>query len=952
MAERIYTRGNRRPERQSLGLGEAFRRASPGNNSCIPQPTGRSTPSLDSESDAGSLRGSPSPAPNYNPSERIKRAIAQPPRYFGRKKSDEMDANANGSPASPRINGTGAGTRMTNGTSVFAQGRRTLNPRTVETTRTLPRKTSATSNPPAVLEEQGDIADVPLNLTKQWKQEADAHILDPPVHVPKQWGQRAKKASSVQWMKKILSPDPTLEMDFGMDLDVKDFNLRGGYGYGNEGSDESLLNMEDISSHSLPDMLPSRFASEEGPRYPLKDRDLNREERERVSVDVEIPEARTRPENTSRMAKAQLEEMDFDVSQTLPPPKETESEARRRRARESRKARESAAQEKDEEVEVELPKKETIIDTNSAAEKRRERRAALCLEKPREREPSEEPESRIPRRRERAKESETNESSREEAKDSGAEINSRRQRAMDSIAARRERRKGLDSKRGGAREPGSQIPRLWQKDDDSDVSRERVNGRVSVTPSRRGKSRETDSDIAKREPPKDQEADIPRSTTPEDEPNVAILEQKTQEPVPDSLRVTPASPQPDESPEKTYLWNADVEFTAHSILMNDSPAIRQRNITHELEADTESSKPNSEADPEDRITAEVKLFELQDNKSGQNSVKETSRAPSPKQENPTLEPPVILEPKNESPLPPKIDPLTLPTPRVTGAFIETPAPTTRKTRRPRSSSLTGLPSENSTTFDLTPELPKDTKSTTTKTAQATLKSRLPFQRKPLINTAVLASAAEDIRKLQLEGQYEDCTLEELDKLLDVTDLDIKKEEEEDIDLYDETGRRLTLKEKDRRLEELAMERMDHKLKKTTHSIRDAKQGIERIEEKVLDSSSWTPISSTKPRGSTPSTVYLQIPAPRLWHHLESTDSKGWLHRKWRFTYLGIFLFTFLTWYLAETVMCEIFCHPLEATHNNWSVSDPFFPWAIPTKIDQWTGRVVSRWLGYREVWLW
>lgn len=998
MAERAYTR---RPERHSLGLGEAFRRAEPSNNSFIPHPAGRSTPSLqDSESDSGSFRGSPSPAPNHNSertNERIARALAQPPRYFGRKKSEEGEtnngANGNGSPGGgATTNGASAGP------SVFAQRRRTLGPRITETTQTLARKTSGNFHRdlvPVVADaieeeeeeeeerypEREEIPDIPINLTKAWKQEtSDEHILDPPLHVPRQWGQRAKKASSVQWMKKILSPDPTLNRDFGMDLDLG--GLRGG-GYGEEGSEESLQN---ITSSSLPETLPSRFDNAEGPRYPLTERHLNIEdlsvkrEEERDPVDV-IPELRTRQEGTSRRARVQLQDMDFDVSQSLPPPKETESEMRRRKARELRRARETVAQEKEEEVVP--PRRELKIDRNSTAERRRERREALGLEpRRREREEPKEEESEVPRRRERKSSSEVAGSRSEQSNSLESESSRRRERVRDTsreqsnslesdVSRRRERENASDLSREKSNDLDSEIPRRREREKESEAAiprrrqpkdavpeapRERANGLSHDAPRRREPSKDTDSEFAKKERSKDQEMDVPRSTTPEDEPN-AVTEQAKQPSIPDIPNLTPASPRPEESPEKTYIWNADLEFTAHSIMMNDSPALRQRNLGLELDLDTENSRPHSEIDPEDRIAAEVKLFELQDNKSEKNSVKaisrSPSRSPSPKRETTKHESP---KQKNETPIPLKIDPLTLPTPRVTGAYIETPAPTVRKSRRPRSSSLTDLPSENSTTFDLTTQISNEPKTTNIKPDQATIKPRLlskiPFQRKPLINSAVLVSASEDIRTLQLEGQFEDCTLEELDNLLDSSDPNIKVEEEEEecIDLFDESGRRLTKKEKERRLEELAMERMESKLKKTERGIRDAKAGIERIESTVSSSSSWTPSITKSPSSSTNNTVYLQIPAPRLWYRIPT--AKGGWGRNWRFTWLGAVLALFLSWYLAESVMCEVFCHPINATHNNWKVSDPFFPWAIPTKVDQWTGRVVSRWLGYRDVGLW
>lgn len=1020
MAERAYTR---RP----LGLGEAFRRAEPSrdhNNSFIPHPThtpGRSTPSLaDSESDSGSFRGSPSPAPHSNRnSERIARAIAGPPRFLGRRRGyANGDEGVNGSPGGADANGVDV-----NGESpvpsVFAQRRRILGPRVAETTRTLVRKTSGgfpkqemAVAPPVAIEEEEEyqqeyprreeeeIRDSPINLTKAWKQEtSDEHILDPPVHVPRQWGQRAKKRSGA-WMKNILSPDPTLNRDFGMDLDLG--GLRGG-GYVEEGDEVSLRDV-DVTSSSLPEPLPSRFDNVEGPRYPLKERQTNVED---LLNDLEgpvddIPEARTtRTDGSSRRTRAPLQEMDFDVSQSLPPPpRETESEMRRRKARELRRARENAAP-ANEEV---LPRKELVIDRNSTAERRRERREALGLgPRRRDREEAKNEESEAPRRRERPSNSGVEWSRSEQSNSLESESSRRRERAKASevdasrseqsntldpassrrrepakgshisreqpnsletkVSSRRERENASDLSRGKSNGLDSEFPtrerdkeseaelprRRREKDVDSEAPRERVNGLSHDASRKREISKDPESRSPKRERPSERERDIPRSTTPEYEPNV-VTESAKQPNIPDTPNLVPATPQPEVSPEKTHIWNADLDFTAHSLMMNDSPVLRQRNLGLNLDLDTETSRPHSEVDPEDRIAAEVSLFELQDHKSENNSVKGISGSPSRVQ---SPEPEIKQEspkPKHETPIAPKIDPLTLPTPRVTGAYIETPAPTIRKSRRPRSSSLTDLPSENSATFDLT------TKETKTKTdAQATLKPRLlskiPFKRKPLINSAILPSASEDLRRLQLEGEFEDCTLEELDKLLvESEDPNFKLEDGERdemcIDLFDETGRRLTRKEKERRLEELSLERMERKLQKTSRGLMEAKMGIERIESTV--SSSWTPaIITTQPRTSTDTTVYLQIPAPRLWYH---APTKSW--RSWRFTWLGAFLALFLGWYLAESVMCEVFCHPTEATHNNWSVSDPFFPWAIPTKVDQWTGRVVSRWLGYREVGLW
>ena len=83
----------------------------------------------------------------------------------------------------------------------------------------------------------------------------------------------------------------------------------------------------------------------------------------------------------------------------------------------------------------------------------------------------------------------------------------------------------------------------------------------------------------------------------------------------------------------------------------------------------------SDGDPIDRIEAEMKLFAPLDNYSERGSIKAPSLPVSDDErdeDDPCVE---------ETPRAPRADPLTLPTPRVTGAYVETPA--TVKTEVPR-----------------------------------------------------------------------------------------------------------------------------------------------------------------------------------------------------------------------------------------------------------------------------
>jgi hypothetical protein len=355
-------------------------------------------------------------------------------------------------------------------------------------------------------------------------------------------------------------------------------------------------------------------------------------------------------------------------------------------------------------------------------------------------------------------------------------------------------------------------------------------------------------------------------------------------------------------------------------------------------SDTPASS-KSDVDPEERITAEARLFELQDNKSERNSIRAPSPAPS---DNGKFD---------ETPRP-KADPMSLPTPRVTGAYIETPAPITRVTRESRSIS----PSYE--VVDV-PEDTKDRKGDVKAPARSEKyrarwksrnmsssperepSSRFRDSRPPLINTAKPVSAAEDLRRIQLEAQLEDSTLDDFDAILEaeatagghtmtlVPVLDLE---------HDERGLPLSKKEIERRIERLTLDRMNQSLKATSTSIRDARHGIERLEEQV--SSSFIKIA--QPLDGT-MYINIKIPVPKLW--IMQTPTKTGMKPGWKFTWFGFILSFFLVWYVSESAMCAQFCHPVASSKNTWQPSDPFFPWAIPTKLDQWTGKVVSSSLG-------
>lgn len=256
-----------------------------------------------------------------------------------------------------------------------------------------------------------------------------------------------------------------------------------------------------------------------------------------------------------------------------------------------------------------------------------------------------------------------------------------------------------------------------------------------------------------------------------------------------------------------------------------------------------------------------------------------------------------------------------PTPRVTGAYIDTPTPGPKK----RDVSLSPFKREISP--DTTPR-----------------------QRRNVINTARPVSAAEDVLKLQ--GQLQDNTLDEFANFV------AESFSDRETDPLEENENEI-------------LNRINRSMKITSSSIRDARQGIERLEQQVSSSvaaASKNPTnietlvikvaqleqqvtSASVAIGSNPDEPNLNIHlnlkfrVPKIWTY--NAKPRPDARRNWKLTWIGFFLVAFLTWLMVETATCATYCHPKESTVNNWSFSDPFFPWAIPTKLDQLTGRIVS-----------
>ncbi|PQE12370.1 decorin binding domain-containing protein [Rutstroemia sp. NJR-2017a BVV2] len=357
-----------------------------------------------------------------------------------------------------------------------------------------------------------------------------------------------------------------------------------------------------------------------------------------------------------------------------------------------------------------------------------------------------------------------------------------------------------------------------------------------------------------------------------------------------------------------------------------------RNLSKAMKTETAGSQKTSPGRSEGRqeIIPETRNTRERASSSYEPEIK-SERNRESERERETVRPPPTPPPSAP------IDPLLLPTPRVTGAFIETPAPPRTRIEKPihqdedtnSSSSRTSIKQE-----PLSPRLP----STQSKPSRPLPK-----------NSAPILSAIDDLRRIEKEAQIDDTTLDRDISLI------LKAQAESgtsstppllpELNLdFDEKGNPLSKKEKERRLEELAFDRMSKSLRHTTSSIRDARHGIERLEKRVSSSSSTRPLGRFKLEedeqlrknaiNGIPPLIpnrYLLLPVP----HLRHPQTK-------KLTLLGLLLSIFTAWFVLESAMCYRFCHPRYASRSDWLPSDPFWPWALPTKVDQWTGGVVGR----------
>lgn len=145
----------------------------------------------------------------------------------------------------------------------------------------------------------------------------------------------------------------------------------------------------------------------------------------------------------------------------------------------------------------------------------------------------------------------------------------------------------------------------------------------------------------------------------------------------------------------------------------------------------------------------------------------------------------------------------------------------------------------------------------------------------------------------------------------------------------------------------------NRIGRSLESIRTARKGIERLEDEVSKAKeAGHKAPTTKPEMAGPQhhthsdhvasgcpiclaqpgsnmVAYVHVPLPRLWRRSPS----------FKLTFLGFVVSLLSLWYVAESTMCALYCKPQYCYLGkpcNWSYDDPFWGYAIPVKVDQWT----------------
>lgn len=368
-----------------------------------------------------------------------------------------------------------------------------------------------------------------------------------------------------------------------------------------------------------------------------------------------------------------------------------------------------------------------------------------------------------------------------------------------------------------------------------------------------------------------------------------------------------------------------------------------------------SMQSRSSADPTARIEAEMNLFAPRDNMSERGS----TRPPSPQAEAGT-------QSEDATPKPTKIDPLSMPTPQVTGAYVESPVaskyeqPDVKKDVATLQREFLPLKKKSELRDRDISTSPRATKSDgqqermrSTSISKLRRSRSLPRRTGPLKNSVKPPTVKEDLQQIHMLNNIEDSTLD------DFTDLIVSSNNPEELKQILRNGVTdaddmddISFEQQLKRFDQLGKS-----LNAGLAGIRQAKKGIERLENRVAHAEK--PATAVKNEDSDKSstgrstrhahdpecphcvdvqqkgaTTYLHVPVPRLLHS----------QSKFKPTLLGFLLLFLSSWYFLENAFHErwgrqYICY--RGSPCRYEMDDPDYGYVVPVKLDEWlTGGMI------------
>lgn len=355
----------------------------------------------------------------------------------------------------------------------------------------------------------------------------------------------------------------------------------------------------------------------------------------------------------------------------------------------------------------------------------------------------------------------------------------------------------------------------------------------------------------------------------------------------------------------------------------------------------ESAAPRRDsASPEDTLKGKppvVKDVVIADLSTRQPSLNEPSKASQEQQPGPPPPEPVDVD-ATSAPVEPSI--LQAKTPRVTGAWIDTPKPITNHKIPEEPLQLPSPPPERPT--DRSPIKRSPRKPRASGTSQDAGQPQPMEPTRPKLPRSALQAIVEEAKANgqtpRHEDQLGDSTIDSLEDLISpANELEGAEADEDTLQgLQVPTQPPRNEAERLRHKELLQLQQMNQRLRNARTSIRDASRGMKKVEHQVehMEGNS-NPTPKPSGQGCPCTSNGHQNPWAIAWSGFTRLFYKPEARRTYGLTWLSVALLTFVAWFVSELLACEKYCHKMYAPRMvgfGVAADAPRFPFVVPTLI--------------------